>query len=112
MKDITPILIKTGNSYFAKNSEMLELQLETLSKINDHTQSQYETFVDTIKEAKETNEKNYTSMNKLTEYYQNIEQISEMITNMESETQQLDDYIIKLEAKFKEFYDIRKMVGN
>lgn len=112
MKDVTPILIKTGNSYFAKNSEMLKVQLETLSKINDHTLAQYETLTEIVNEAKESNQVNYETMTKLTDYYQNIDKISETITSMEGEVELLDDYITRVEAKFKEFYDIRKMVGS
>ena len=110
MKDITPLLFKTGNSYLKKNKEMLNTQMETLSAINDDCFMKYQTLDGLIKECKESNQANYDEICKISEYMGRIEKISETIDSMKAEAQLLEDYIDRVENKFNEFHEIRDLV--
>ena len=110
MKEIAPLLIKSGKIYFEKSKEMYEEQLNTIEKINDHCEKEYKGLENTLKEVKTKNSKNNEEIHKINKYVLEINYISQIITEMENEEKELNIYMDKIESKFDELDSIQKLI--
>ena len=112
MKEIAPLLMKSGKLYFERSKEMYEEQLQTIEKINDHCEKEYKNLDQTIKEIKIQNYKNSSEIEKINKYVLEINYISNVISEMENEEKELNVYMDKIESKFDELDSIQKIIKN
>ncbi len=110
MKDIVPLLFRSGGIYFDKNKKILENQVQALEAINGNCFEEYREILGTVTTIKMANEATHEEISKILAYSDKINVLSEQIDDMEKEEEALELHITKLEAKYKELETIKKYI--
>ena len=110
MKTIVPVIFKSGNFYFEKNKEMIDVQLKYIDSINGHCQREYEKILECIPGVAQSNHENTEKMNKLELNFNKMEEIVKEIDSLEKETDEFEKQLLKVESKFQEFETLRKYI--
>ena len=108
MKNVIPLLFKSGGVYFEKNKELLETQLEYLEKVNNSCLAEYQQIAEEAAAAKVESEATSAEMKKVTDFCSKIDNVSASINEMEAQADALEAYMTKLENKFTELETIKK----
>ena len=111
IKDVIPLLFRSGGIYFDKNKQILETQIRTLEKINDNCYEEYKGMLDEVKDIRAANDETYGLISAIGAYSEKITELSKQIDQMEKEEEAMEQHITKLETKFRELDTIKKYIG-
>ena len=111
IKDVTPILTASAKNYFSGTKEIIQLQLDTLTQLNNKTFEEYEKTHEKIKKIKIQNDQNFGVMEEVFKYTLQIEDISKEIDKIEEKEQKLSKFLDKLDVKFEELTTIQNHIN-